>query len=189
MIDPEFGAEQWDRLHLGSMHSPGVCRLSGPGLVYGWDIQNATAQAGAITKRVNEPLKEFSAEFELSNEPDEFGFTDFDRWDDFQSYLEPMANRQKPFPRDVYHPDLARVHITAVTVKSIGMAAPDGKGGAKISVAFIEHRPPKPLKPIASTKTEGDKLIDEEVAKTKALQNEWKTLGSNPTPQSVGDTL
>lgn len=190
MIDPEHGAELWEVLRIGTMRSPGVARVSGPGLVVGWDIQNASAQSGAVTKRINEPLKEFEIEIDLSNEQDEYGFSDFDRWDEFQAYLEEMiAPGKKPFARDVYHPDLARVHITAATVKSIGMVALDGRGGGKVKVQFIEHRPPKPNRPVASTKTEGDKKIDAANAEIKALQDEYKKLDGGGVPITVGSTL
>lgn len=191
MIDPEAGAEQWDVLRIGTMRSPGVVRLSGPGLVVGWDIQNASAQAGAVTKRINEPLKEFEAEFDLSNETDEYGFTDFDRWADFEAYIREMiASRTKSFARDVYHPDLARLQITSVTLKSIGMLQPDGKGGGKIQAKFIEHRPPKPMRSVASTKTEGDKKIDQATKDIADLQNEWKKLdGGGGQPITMGSAL
>lgn len=191
MIDPEHGAELWGRLRFGTVVSPGVCKLSGPGLVVGWDIQDSTASAGATTKRKNEPLKKFSAEFDLSNETDEFGFSDFDRWDDFQAFLESLIPpNKKPVAAAVYHPDLARVHITAVTLESIGLVVLDGRGGGKVTVSFIEHRPPKPLKPVASTKTEGDKKIDAANAEIKALQEEWKSLdGSKPAGPPLGSTL
>jgi hypothetical protein len=190
MIDPEYGADQWDVLRIGNMRSPGVCKITGPGLVYGWDKQNANATVGAVTKPTNEPLKEFTVEIELSNEVNEYGLSDYDEWDAFQAYLEAMvANKAKRFARDVYHPDLARLHITAATLESISPMVTDGKGGGKITVKFIEHRPPKPLKTIPSTKTEGDKKIDQATKDLEALQNEWKTLGSNPTPTSMGDSL
>lgn len=190
MIDPEFGEEQWNVLRVGAMRSPGVVRLAGPGRVIGWDIQNATGASGAVTRRINEPLREFEAEFELTNDPDEYGFTDYDRWQDFESYLLQMvASRTKPFARDVYHPDLARIGITSVTLKSIGMFAPDGKGGGKVKVQFIEHRPPKPLRPVASTKTEGDKKIDAATKELDGLQNEWKNLNSSGVPITIGSTL
>ncbi len=192
MIDPELGEEQWSVLRftdVGVIRSPGVVRVSGPGLVIGWDIQNASGASGAVTRRINEPLKEFEAEFELSNDQDEYGLSDFDRWDDFESYLREMvASRTKPFARDVYHPDLARVGITSVTLKSIGLLQPDGKGGGKIKVAFIEHRPPKPLRPVASTKTEGDKKIDAANKEIAELQKQWeKPSGGNGVPVSVGN--
>lgn len=177
MIDPESGARAWDTLLLGGKRSPGVVRLSGPGMVIGWDVQNATGAAGATTRRINEPLKEFEAEFELANETDDLDVSDFDLWDEFEQLLRSMvARKDKTFALDVYHPDLARVGITAVTLKSIGMLQPDGKGGGKIKVAFIEYRPPKPYRPAPSTKTEGDKKIDAANAEVKKLQEEWKTL-------------
>lgn len=177
MIDPASGATAWNKLVIGGQVSPGVVRLSGPGIQIGWDVQNATAMAGAITKRTQEPLKEFSAEFDLSDEQDDLGVSDFDLWDAFQQFLESLVTTgKKPRAADVYHPDLARCRITSATVKSIGMLVLDGKGGGRITVAFMEHRPPKPLKPVPSTKTEGDKKIDEATAEITKLQQEWKTL-------------
>jgi hypothetical protein len=87
-----------------------------------------------------------------------------------------VANRQKPYALDVYHPDLARNEITAATLKSIGQMALDGKGNGKIKVSFMEFRPPKPNKPVPSTKTAGDKKIDEATAEIDKLQKEWKSL-------------
>lgn len=189
MIDPEFGASLWDVIRIGDMRSPGVATVTGPGLVIGWDIQNATAQSGAVTKRINEPLQKFEVEIDLSNEPDEYGFSDFDKLDDWDAYLKPMAAKAKPFARPVYYPSLAQVGVTAATLESIGLVAPDGKGGGKVKYSFIEFRPPKPNKPIASTKTEGDKKIDQATKDIDALQNEWKELGANPTPASIGESL
>jgi hypothetical protein len=189
VIDPESGASQWDSLRIGEMRSPGACRLSGDGLRIGWDVQNATATAGATTKRINAPLKKFSAEFDLSNAVDDLNVSDFDLWDPFQTYLlEMVADQKKPFARDVYHPDLARVGITSVTLEGIGLMTPDGKGGGKIKVDFLEHRPPKPNKAVASTKTEGDKQIDAATAQLKQLQDEYKTI-SAPKTTTLGATL
>lgn len=177
MISPSDAREQWDRLIVGSMVAPGVVRLSGDGLKIGWDIQNATGTTGAVTKRINEPLKEFDAEFELSDEVGPDGKTDFDQWDAFQALLRAsVVKGKKPYALNVYHPDLARVEITAVTLGSIGLVALDGKGAGRIKVHFLEFSPPKPNKPIASTKTAGDKKIDEANAKIDALQKEWKSL-------------
>ena len=190
MIDPETGASQWNVIIVGGKRSPGVVRLDGPGLVIGWDIQNASGMTGAVTRRVAEPLKEFGAEFELSNEVDDLNVSDFDLWDEFESLLRStVVTGKKPFALDVYHPDLARVGITAATIKSIGMLQLDGKGGGKIKVQFIEFRPPKPNKPVASTKTEGDKKIDAANAELKALQKEWESIDSNPPKTVVGAAL
>lgn len=193
MIDPEYGEEQWNVLRfsdVGVVRSPGVVRLSGPGLQVGWDVQSASGTTGAVTRRINEPLKEFDAEFTITNEPDEYGVTDFDRWQEFEDYLKEMiASRSKTFARDVYHPDLARVGITSVTVKSIGLLNPDGKGGGTIKVGFMEFRPPKPLRPVASTKTAGDAKIDAATKEIDDLQNEWKKLNAPGVPVTVGGAL
>lgn len=190
MIDPETGARQWDAIIVGGKRSPGVVRLDGPGLQIGWDIQNGSGMTGAVTRRVAEPLKEFGAEFDLSNAPDDLDVTDFDLWDEFEALLRStVVTGKKPFALDVYHPDLARVGITAATIKSIGMLQLDGKGGGKIKVQFIEFRPPKPNKPVASTKTEGDKKIDQANAELKALQEEWQNVDAPPKATTLGATL
>lgn len=177
MIAPGAAHDQWDRLIVGGKVAPGIVRLSGDGLKIGWDIQNATGTTGAVTKRINEPLKEFDAEFELSDEPGPDGRTDFDDWDEFQAMLEATVQKgKKPRALDVYHPDLARVHITAATFGSAGLVMLDGKGGGRIKVHFLEFSPPKPNKPVASTKTEGDKKIDAANAEIDRLQKEWKSL-------------
>lgn len=190
MIDPETGASQWNVIIVGGKRSPGVARVSGPGLVIGWDIQNASGMTGAVTRRVAEPLKEFEVEFELSNEVDDLNVSDFDLWDEFEALLRStVVNSKKPFALDVYHPDLARVGITAATLKSIGLLQLDGKGGGRIKVAMIEFRPPKPNKPVASTKTEGDKKIDAALKQIDELQNEWKNPDAPTKPIVVGDSL
>lgn len=178
MIDPENGAEQWNTLLVAGRRSPGTVRISGNDLKFGWDIKNADGQGGATTTRTNEPLKEFDAEFELSNELDEDGVNDMERWDEFQDLLEDSSFRKAPEALEIFHPDLARNHITAAVVSLIsGMSLTTG-GGGKIKVHFIEYRPPKPKKAAApaKTKTEGDKTIDADVAEIDALQKEWKSL-------------
>lgn len=184
MIDPSHGEVEWSRLLVAGKPSPGQVRLSGPGLVIGWDVKNADGQSGGSTTRTSEPIKEFEAEFDLTNEEDDFGFTDFDRWDDFEALLKSSIAGAKPQALEVYHPDLARVGITAVVLRSIGMMTLDGTGGAKVTASFIEHRPPKP-KPAAGAsktntqaqpKTAGDKQIDAAIAEIEKLQKEWETL-------------
>lgn len=175
MITPEKGPTQWSSLLFtdggGTTRSPGAVTLSGDGLKPGWDIQNATGSAGATTKRTGEQIREFDADFQLATEED------FDAWDDFQEYLEEMvANAKKPFARDVYHPDLARVHISSVTLGPVGLMVLDGKGGGRIKVHFLEYRPPTPAKAAGATKTEGNTVIDKDIAEIKKLQKEWETL-------------
>ena len=188
MIAPSAAPNQWDYLIVAGQRAPGVVRLSGPGLKIGWDIQSPTGMAGGITRRIGEPVKEFDAEFELSDERDPItGTTEFDDWDSFQTLLKSSAppggfttfgvpTGPRPHPLDVVHPDLARVGITSATIGQIGMMQLDGKGGGKITVHFLEYRPPKALPPVKLTKTAGDAKIDAASAELTALQTEWKTL-------------
>jgi hypothetical protein len=192
MIGPE--SELWDVLRVGDMVSPGVCKVTGGDLVIGWDIKAADGQKGATTTRINEPLKKFSAEFELSNSVDDLNVSDFDLWDAFQDMLERSVSGATPSAMEVYHPDLARNHITAVTLAAIGSMQADGKGGAKVKCDFIEHRPPKPAraagagKVATQTKTEGDKKIDAKVAEMNALNEQYKKPAGNQSPATAGDS-
>lgn len=175
MISPSANEELWRRIRFGKAISPGVVKLSGPGLVIGWDIKNASGAFGGSTTRVSEPLKEFEAEFYLSDEEDALGISDFDLWDDFEKVLRSSCDRATPKALDVYHPDLARVNITAAVVKSIGLVALDGKGGGTIKVAFVEYKPIKKIS-YAQTKTEGDKKIDKVTAEIEVEKKRWERL-------------
>jgi len=176
MMSPSDGELLWGRLRVGTQLSPGQVRLSGPGIVIGWDVKNADAQSGGSTTRINEPIKEFEAEFELTDEEDELNISDFDRWDEFEKLLLTSSTKAKPTALPVYHPDLARVGITAVTLKSIGLMQLDGRGGAKIKVQFIEYRPAKKLVIAPQKKTAGDKLIDGALAEIEVEKKRWEDL-------------
>lgn len=179
MIAPSAATDLWDYLVVGNVVAPGAVRLSGNDLTIGWDIQSPTGMAGGITRRIGEPVKQFDAEFELSDERNVMGLCEFDAWDDFQKLLEssvPQGIGKKPRALDVYHPDLARNRITAATIGSIGGLVLDGRGGGKIKVHFIEYRPPKALAPIALTKTAGDRAIEGDIAILKLKQDEFKKL-------------
>ncbi len=160
MISPSDGEDLWGRLRVGTALSPGQCRLSGPGLTIGWDVVSPSATSGGSTTRINEPIKEFEAEFELSDVEDELGISDFDLWDEFEKVLRATATRTKTKAADVYHPDLARIGITAASIKSIGLVQLDGKGGGKIKVQFIEYRPKKKLVIAPQIRTKGDDKLD-----------------------------
>lgn len=175
MMSPSDNDELWGRIRFGKAISPGQCRLSGPGLVIGWDIKSASGSFGGSTTRVSEPLKEFEAEFFLTDEEDDLNISDFDRWNDFQVVLLESCKRAKPKAFDVYHPDLARVGITAAVVKSIGLVQLDEKGGGKIKVAFVEYKPIKKIS-YAQTKTEGDKKIDKVSADIENELKRWERL-------------
>ncbi len=173
MIPPT--ADVWNYMLVAGKRTPGVVRLSGNDLKIGWDKQQATATSGGWTKRINEPIKEFDAEFNLCDEVNAEGRSDFDDWDPFEATLKAaVAPKKKPYALDVSHPDLARVGITAVTVETVGGMVLDGKGGATCRVHFIEYRPPKPITAVTLTKTAGDKLIENDLATIKQLQDDFK---------------
>lgn len=183
MIAPSNARRAWVTLLVtgntgGPLRSPGVVVLSSNDEKFGWDIQNATGVSGAITRRINEPLKEFDADFYITDEQGPDGRTDFDDWDAFQKLLESSAARKTPYPLTIVHPDLARNHITAATVGSIGGIVLDGKGGGTIKVHFLEYRPPKPNRPVSLTRTPGDALIEGDIATIGSLKtdlaNAWK---------------
>jgi hypothetical protein len=190
MISPSASPYRWNYLIVAGKRAPGLVTISGPGIVIGWDIQSPTGMAGGVTRRKGEPVKEFDAEFDLSDETDAEGKSDFTRWDSFQRALlasvPPAVNPLlggptptrggKPYPLDVSHPDLARNRITAATIGSIGHLVPDGKGGGKIKVHFIEYRPPKPIGAVKLTKTAGDAKLESQMKTIDALQKEYASL-------------
>lgn len=189
MIAPSAAPSQWDYLYVAGQRAPGVVRISGAGLVIGWDIQNPQGMMGGVTRRIGDPIKEFDAEFYLSDETDSAGQSDFDRWDPFQKLLlssvppammlgasVPTRPGGKPYPLDVVHPDLARLRITSATFSTISPLASDGKGGGTIKVHFIEYRPPRPMGSVKLTKTAGDAKIEGAMKEIEALQKEWRAL-------------
>lgn len=192
MIAPSEAPALWDYLWIAGTRAPGLVRISGPGISIGWDVQNPAGMMGGTTTRKGDPVKEFDAEFDLSDTRDVFGDTDFDRWDPFQKMLlasippamplglgvgGPTVNAQgKPYPLDVSHPDLARCRITAATVGKIGFLATDGKGSGKITVHFIEYRPPRAIGAVKLTKTAGDRALEADMSTIKALQAERDAL-------------
>ena len=163
MIAPSAAPAQWNHLYVAGKRAPGLVRISGPGLVIGWDIQNPQGMAGGVTVRKGEPVKEFDAEFDLGDEPDAFGDTDFDRWDAFQKML--LASVPPAIP------SFGGFSTGSVpTLGSIGQLETDGKGGGKIKVHFIEYRPPRPIGAVKLTKTAGDDKIEGAMAELKATQ-------------------
>ncbi len=146
MATPYETGEDLDFLVLGNLHiSPGLLTLSGHDRVQNWDVQAAKGQTGASSQLNGAPIGRFKASFYLAHDrlsnPE---IDDFALWDEFQRLLEGLISGPTPVAVPIYHPDLARNHFTEVTVASIGGMVHDGKGGATVTVEFIEYRPPKP---------------------------------------------
>lgn len=140
--------EDYSHIILGTVMSPGIVTLSGHDRTKAWDIQPAKGTTGASSLLNGDPVGQFTASFQLSDDspdPDSEEFlNDFERWERFQLMLEAMLAGPTPVALPIYHPDLVRNHFTEVTVAAIGGMRHDGRGGATVEVKFIEYKPPKP---------------------------------------------
>jgi hypothetical protein len=142
MTNPLDNEELYDAIVLNGRRSPGVVRLSGHDSKTGWDIKKGNAQSGASMTRTSEDPIEFTAIFALVKD-DVAGIDDFADWDAFQAEIEDTVAGPEPKAKDVYHPDLARNRITSVVKGTIGGMIHDGKGGATVTVKFVQYKPPK----------------------------------------------
>lgn len=135
---------------LGSTLSPGTVTLTGHDRPKNWDVQVAKGTAGASDKLNGDAPGTFTATFYLAGDYSEAPSErdDFDLWEDFQKLIESTTNGKKPKALPIYHPDLLRNHFTDVCNAGISGMVHDGKGGATVTVKFIEFKPPKP-KPAA----------------------------------------
>ena len=133
-----------NKLIVAGQESPGFVALSGHERAEGWDVKNASGQDGGTTTRKGRDVGKFTAEFQLSDWPDESGKTDYDGWASFQALLRTTVDGKTPLALEAVHPDLQRNGFTAVVLDKIGPHVEDGKGGGTIKVDFIEYCPPKP---------------------------------------------
>jgi hypothetical protein len=142
---------------LGPTRSPGVVTLSGHDRKKNWDVKKAKGSTGASTTLNGDDPAEFKASFYLADDgslgPGEL--TDFDQWESFQRLIEATTSLPIPFALPVYHPDLARNHITEVTNGGISGMVHDGKGGATVVVTFREYKPQKKKKAASPTAKPG----------------------------------
>jgi hypothetical protein len=140
-------------LVIGTLTTPGSVVLSGHDRNEDWDVQAAKGSTGASSKLNGKPIARFSATFSLAGDGED-EVDDFEQWETCQRLLESTVNGPTPTALPIYHPDLARQRITEASVESIGGLVYDGKGGATVTVKFIEYRPPK-KKPVAKAQAKG----------------------------------
>jgi len=145
MTTPYEQADDLDYLVLGITPSPGLLTLSGHDRFKAWDIQAAKGSTGASSQLNGDPVGQFTATFylahdRLANED----LNDFGQWEDFQRLLESMTSGPTPVAMPIYHPDLARNKFSEVSCGGIGGMVHDGRGGATVTVKFIEYKPPRP---------------------------------------------
>ena len=139
---PHTHPELYRSIILGGTASPGVVALSNCDRKHEWDVQKPKGQTGAVTVNRGPANGGFTATFYLVDDVDVTG------WDSFAALIASTVDGPKPKAMSVYHPDLARNKITDVVCESLGILHHDGKGGATVTVKFLEFRPPKP-KPAA----------------------------------------
>ncbi len=100
-------------------------------------------QGGASTTYKGEEVAQFTASFYLVKDP-VLDLDEFEEWSAFASIIRSsLPPKGKPKALDIYHPDLAANDIKSVCKASIGGMVHDGKGGATVTVKFIEYRPAK----------------------------------------------
>lgn len=129
---------------LAGVQSPGHCTLSGAALTNRWEEKEGDGQDGDSTTLKGRKNNHFTVTFELWDEPG-LGIDHFATWDrEFLPLLKSSTTTTPLSALDIYHPDLARLGISAVQVEEIGQLVHDGQGGATVAVKFLEFRPPKP---------------------------------------------
>lgn len=174
MIPPSYAWPAWNKLLVCGVPSPGVVRLSGHVRTIGWDVKDASGQDGGTTTRKGKSVGKFTAEFELSDDP---MATDFAEWDSFEALLMTSISGTEPEAMEVIHPDLQRNGFSAVVLAQIGEMIPDGTGGARIKVDFIEYAPPKPKATGAAGKPKGTTETDPRVDEAEKAMDEAKKAG------------
>lgn len=160
---PHTHPELYRSIILGGQASPGVATLSNCDRKHDWDVQKPKGQTGAVTVNRGPANGGFTATFYLADETDVAG------WDTFAALIASTVEGTTPKALPVYHPDLARNKITDVVCESLGILNHDGKGGATVTVKFLEFRPPKP-KPAkkAAAQRQGKTTVNDPNAARKA---------------------
>jgi hypothetical protein len=142
--NPIDDVEVYMTVVLAGIESPGHCTIDGAALTNRWEEKEGDGQDGDSTTLKGRKNAHFTVTFELWDEPTK-GVDHFATWDSI--FLPLLKNSTSTTPLsalDIYHPDLARLGISAVQVEEIGQLKHDGQGGATCSVKFLEFRPPKP---------------------------------------------
>jgi hypothetical protein len=143
MPNPVDNSDLFDAIVVAGKRSPGFVKLSGHKRAHKWDIKEADGAGGASTTYKGESIAQFTATFTLVKD-DVAGTDDFAAWETFATLLRSaLPSSGKPKALTIYHPDLAKNDIKTVCPATIGGMEHDGKGGASITVDFVEYRPPK----------------------------------------------
>lgn len=131
--------------------TPGTVTITGGDRKRSWETQRPKGTSGEVTIDHGPKNSEFTATFFFAT------FEELDRWEELHRFLHSTVSGTKPKTFMIGHPDLTRNHILDVVVESIGKLTHDGKGGASVTVKFLEFRPPK-RRPAAKPTTASRKL-------------------------------
>ncbi len=143
MPNPIDHGELYDSVQLAGRRSPGLVTLSGHDRNQKWDVKAADGAGGASTTYKGEEIAQFTASFYLVLDP-VLGLDEFEEWATFAAIIRSsLPPKGKPKALDIYHPDLAANDIKSVCQASISGMVHDGKGGATVTVKFLEYRPAK----------------------------------------------
>jgi len=162
---PSTHPELYESIKLGNSPSPGRVTLSGHDRKQKWEIQNPKGTTGFNEINHGQEPMTFTATFYLVD------LDDVQAWEDFLRVLRsaiPIAGG-KPKALPIYHPDLARQQISDVVCETIGGLTHDDKGGATVSVTFLEYRPHKPRPATKPAARQGVTTLDPNAAAKREL--------------------
>lgn len=150
--NPVDSPELYDQFQLAGQWSPGVATFDPPPTRdEGWDQQNPPGGGGFTIHKRTPPIS-FTVKLYLwKGDDDQGGQVDhFAAWETWKKILYTPIRKNSPKALDFYHPQLEGLNpaIRSVVVKSHTDPAPDGKGGATVTIVFLEYRPfiRKPVK-------------------------------------------
>lgn len=131
----------YDFVMLCSQQSPGIAKLSGFKRAQKWDVKDGDGQDGATTTLKGDVIAKGTITLQLwADESGYDAFADYDEWR--KIFVASIGNKSKGL--DIYHPDLARLDIKAISIEAEGQLEHDGKGGATVKIDILEFKPPKP---------------------------------------------
>lgn len=142
--NPADSHELFDSIVFDGVRSPGIVTVSGFEREQNLDVKESDGQKGATTTWKGEKVAKGTLSFYLVRNDD---VNEFELWDAFAALwwaTVPPKSGKKPVAKDVYHPDLARNHVTSLILSKMGKIVHDGRGGAAVTIDASEYYPPKP---------------------------------------------
>ncbi len=127
----------YDKLNIGGVDNPGVCKLEGGARKYSWESKEPSGgQGGFLTYRgwgLSDGIKA------------KFLFWEAEQIDAFYSDYYPLlqydATKREPKPVAVFHPALAANNIRTLVVNEIGPLVDEGVQLWSVTVEFTEYAP------------------------------------------------